>query len=1095
MQRFPRQLARVLIWVATAVVLLVCILFARLFFAPISLDFARDTVIDQAADFLPGWQVDFGSAEVGWDWSGVRPWVVLEDVELIDRRNRLTAFIPETRVELTPGSLITGLSLSTINIRNANVVVTDLGGFSDDTDDSLFSDLFAGGMPKPAVFKPVTEAFSRFTARLLANAPGLEAVNFSNFSVEIVRGADLPAFAASAPTFRLERFQQKLQLAAQLDANMANSPTRVRLGGTAEPAAGTLALSLAFSDLSPSSLSGVVEIPDSIDFMHFPFGLDLQLDMTAQEGLAAAAFEVSIGEGELRHPVQFPGGSPVDYGVIAAQYDVDKDLLTFSEIELSLGGIIVGGEGLLFWQEGYQNPGVRFSLAVDAASVGQVQDYWPIKLHPDGRERGARAWVSQHMLGGTAKNVRFDVTAEPDGSTPYKNGSFFELLFDFEDIDTKYLQTMPPIRSAKGNAVLTQTEFDVFLESGTVEGMSVAGSKAHMHTIHKRGQGVGEFDVNLAGNVRDILELVSPPPVRVKDRIKMDLDRIGGSATVNAKLSVPLIRKAPKELVLYDISASVENGRVSDLLGGEGLTNASIELALNKDDLTASGRGLVNGVDMDLYWRENFFAGREDPGADTSLLVMSGLADEADLLALGVDVQDYLDGEVLAEATFLGRSLAFRVGYFSADASNAVLKVPQIAYQKAPAIAANINGTVQLGKGGTRIEPLTVKGENIDVTASIHWGVGGRGDFVAEVDARQIGRSKLTAEITSRPGLGVDAVVTAERFDLAPLLARDNAEVETAQENVATGESTGFSLKLDAERLDLLNGEALSAAALMLEFDGLEPTNMKLAATNDMGGATTLEVQNAEGELRPITVSSTDAGGVLRGLGLFAHMDQGALTLEGETTGWGQSLQLIGTLKVEDTVLVAKNRLGLEVTEGVISGLDDYLDGGTVDLDVLEMPFSFTEGLLDMSGVKANGPSLGMTMEGQIETREGKINVNGVVVPAYGLNSLLGKIPIVGGLFSGGEGKGLFGVAYRVKGLTEEPDVNVNPLSGLAPGFLRLLFEGSKGKVSDVEAPSASEQSSERIETRSDEQVENDGEPEGDTDPQDEGPAPEPNYK
>jgi len=106
---------------------------------------------------------------------------------------------------------------------------------------------------------------------------------------------------------------------------------------------------------------------------------------------------------------------------------------------------------------------------------------------------------------------------------------------------------------------------------------------------------------------------------------------------------------------------------------------------------------------------------------------------------------------------------------------------------------------------------------------------------------------------------------------------------------------------------------------------------------------------------------------------------------------------------------------------------------------------------LDISGAKANGPSLGITMEGQIDTGAGKINVNGVVVPAYGLNSLLGKIPLVGNLFSGGSGKGLFGVTYRVKGTTDEPEVNANPLSGLAPGFLRLLFEGKKGNVDDVE--------------------------------------------
>ncbi len=130
--------------------------------------------------------------------------------------------------------------------------------------------------------------------------------------------------------------------------------------------------------------------------------------------------------------------------------------------------------------------------------------------------------------------------------------------------------------------------------------------------------------------------------------------------------------------------------------------------------------------------------------------------------------------------------------------------------------------------------------------------------------------------------------------------------------------------------------------------------------------------------------------------------------------------------------------------------MDEYLDGGSVKLDITEVPFSYVSGLLDISNLKANGPSLGMTMEGQIQTSEKKINVNGVVVPAYGLNSLLGKIPLVGSLFSGGSGKGLFGVTYRVKGSTAAPDVSVNALSGLAPGFLRILFEGRKGKVSDV---------------------------------------------
>jgi hypothetical protein len=156
---------------------------------------------------------------------------------------------------------------------------------------------------------------------------------------------------------------------------------------------------------------------------------------------------------------------------------------------------------------------------------------------------------------------------------------------------------------------------------------------------------------------------------------------------------------------------------------------------------------------------------------------------------------------------------------------------------------------------------------------------------------------------------------------------------------------------------------------------------------------------------------------------------------------------------------VPKATLGEGITRGEISGLDDYLDGKPLQLDVLDVPFEYDGRITEFTGIKANGPTVGLTMEGEIAAIDGLINVNGVVVPAYGINSLLGNIPLVGGLFSGGDGKGLFGVAYRVKGTTEKPDVSVNALSGLAPGFLRLLFEGRKGRVADIDAPTGAENS------------------------------------
>ena len=65
----------------------------------------------------------------------------------------------------------------------------------------------------------------------------------------------------------------------------------------------------------------------------------------------------------------------------------------------------------------------------------------------------------------------------------------------------------------------------------------------------------------------------------------------------------------------------------------------------------------------------------------------------------------------------------------------------------------------------------------------------------------------------------------------------------------------------------------------------------------------------------------------------------------------------------------------------------------------------------------------------------------GAFVPAYLINAALGRIPIIGKLFTGGEeGGGVFAARYELTGRLEDPKVSMNPLSVVAPGFLRNVF-------------------------------------------------------
>ena len=1063
MKKFGSAIVSISLWLVTASALLLCVLLGRLVFAPIDVDFARDQIISQSNALLPGWNVKFRSAKVGWDWSEVRPWVMIEDVRLIDRRNRLTASLPRAEIGLGFEGVLSGLGISTVEIGRADIRISDLGGFSDSTDDSLFQDLFGeSGIPRPEVFVPLTEAFNRFTLRLLATTPSLERIALDRMSVSLYRGDNLSEGRLSVSTFVLQQDDGELDLSAQLEASVGGNPIKTQLLGRANPTRGDLSLLVSLKDFYPASFPEEAGLPRQIKYFQIPIDVSLNLDLAANVGLRTANIEVTLGEGEIYDPEMFPTPAPVTFGTIIGTYNAREKILVFDQIDLTLEDNRLTGNGLLYWHQTSDIPGAQFELNTTDVSIMEALDYWPITRHPDGQERGARAWINQHMVSSNTKNLSFRVDSAPSGMGAYLNESIYELSFDFDGLDTKFIKTMPPIIGAAGSAILTRTGMTISVTEGLLSGMPIDGSQVRLSNIHIRDKGVGEFSIFARGDVQNMMRLIDHPPLLVAQKAKLDIDRLDGTATVKAIVRSPLIAEPAPGSTTYDVTAELANTSVKDLLGGEGLSEAQLSLRVNRDRLSAAGNGMLNGVPVALRWEEDFAAGREDPAADTTLVVLRGDMDAQDMKALGVDVDDFLDGKAHAEASFQGRNFKFTHGTFTADASTAQLHLPQLAWSKQVGAPATVNGGVVFTDDGTMVAPLLVKGEDVDLVASINFGPKDSGIFDAEIQARQVGANQLIAMLRQRAGQPMTIDVQAETFDLSPFLRPDNDAVRAQNHGAnvsATNPATEFDLSLSADRILLENAEQWDDVSLELEFRGSQPNMLALNAfTGENRTPINISVLNepdADDGTRPFTVRTDDGGRVLRGMGFFAHVEGGALTLDARTRGWGNEWHLEGKMNVSEATLVPKATLGEGITRGEISGLDDYLDGQPLQLDVLEVPFEYDGRIIEFSGIKANGPTVGLTMEGEIATIDGLINVNGVVVPAYGINSLLGNIPLVGGLFSGGDGKGLFGVAYRVKGTTDQPDVSVNTLSGLAPGFLRLLFEGRKGRVADIEAPAA----------------------------------------
>jgi len=123
------------------------------------------------------------------------------------------------------------------------------------------------------------------------------------------------------------------------------------------------------------------------------------------------------------------------------------------------------------------------------------------------------------------------------------------------------------------------------------------------------------------------------------------------------------------------------------------------------------------------------------------------------------------------------------------------------------------------------------------------------------------------------------------------------------------------------------------------------------------------------------------------------------------------------------------------------TGLLEILTNEGIPFNKIIGDFTVDEKVVNISSLKLKGFSLGGTVKGNINLNNEKINLDGVIIPAYAINSLINKIPLVGQIITGIEGEGLIGVNYNASGTIDKPLYNINPLSILTPGIIRNIID------------------------------------------------------
>jgi hypothetical protein len=331
--------------------------------------------------------------------------------------------------------------------------------------------------------------------------------------------------------------------------------------------------------------------------------------------------------------------------------------------------------------------------------------------------------------------------------------------------------------------------------------------------------------------------------------------------------------------------------------------------------------------------------------------------------------------------------------------------------------AAMMRGSAQLGAGGA-IESATITQARIAPTD----------DFKVDVVNSP---AALKASVRG-------AVIDARAF------------VKSVLEGGAGGQSAARDLDLDVKVGSALgaNKQAIAGLELTASRRGGE---MRLGGLRGRIGNGAITAAGTGAEMR---LTTTDGGALLRFADLYSRLDGGDLDLILRSKGDSS----VGEATLTNFVLRDEPAFRQLVTAGRPRASEDgaaAVDSSTVRFQRMTASFVHTPGKLTIQDAVIYNPTMGLTTQGVIDFEHNQIDVSGSFVPAYHLNTMLTKIPLVGVLLSGGQNEGVFGVAYRVHGPMGGPTLTFNPLSAIAPGILHRILGAIDGTTTRAGVPEA----------------------------------------
>lgn len=689
-------------------------------------------------------------------------------------------------------------------------------------------------------------------------------------------------------------------------------------------------------------------------------------------------------------------------------------------------------------------PTVKADLTLDGAlSPASLLSAWPKNLAFSAREFVATR-VPRGAFSAVAATVDLDLRdINEHGALPDDSLS---IAFRADDAEVVFAPGMTPLTNVAGKGLLRGNSFRFDAERAEVGKVRLAEGEVEIPVLAPKGE-LAFFRFAANGDAGDMLRVLDEEPLSILKESQFAADQFAGPASAVVEIARPNLKIAPPEAYQYKGEAEFTGLSVENIIGEATLTGAAGALSLTTKGMTIKGDARLGDAPVRIDWRQRFFG-----AGDKTEINVTGVANSATADLFGIPTRQIFQGAAPFEAKAVGGVDALRRVDIKADFTEATLASAPLGWMKDAGEKADGSATILFSREGNEISGFSFAGDGFAIRGYAAFTPEGavRSFAIPEFRLDEAAELSITGERSADGALHV--AIDGPRLNAGEMM-RLLIE-EGAGEG---GGKAAMSLRARIDRVDMRGGAAYRDALLDFSRNPDQIETLHFSATGSGGAPLSIDLNQAPGGAAAIEATSDDVGSMLAAIFGLSSVKGGAGRLDFSFTPGADDGPRSGALEAHDLRVVKAPLLAKIFAAGSLTGLSDLVNGEGIELKNATARFSFAENELRIHESRATGPSVGITAQGVFALGgERAIALKGAVAPAYGVNSLLGKAPIIGDLFVNRKGEGLLALSYDVAGPAAEPRVTVNPLSAFTPGVFRRMFEGA-AETDEAEAPRADE--------------------------------------